>query len=305
MSTAGHLTLRTAGLLVIPPVLWAGNAVVGRLVNESIPPLTLNFLRWLLAFVFLLPLAWPVLRASSALWGHWKRFALLGLLAVGAYNSFQYLALQTSTPINVTLVASSTPIFMLLMGTVFFGQRATSRQWMGAALSILGVLLVLSRGDWDTLVQVQLVIGDVYVLCATAAWAWYSWLLSQPKDPPDIRTNWAQYLLAQMAFGLVWAGGFTWVEWSVQPREIVWSAGMVGALVFVAIGPSLLAYRSWGLGVQRVGPSTAAFFANLTPLFAALLSSVMLGELPKIYHLLAFVLIVGGIVVSSSRRPMS
>ncbi|NBO01242.1 MAG: EamA family transporter, partial [Betaproteobacteria bacterium] len=210
-----------------------------------------------------------------------------------------------STPINVTLVASSTPIFMLLMGTVFFGQRATSRQWMGAALSILGVLLVLSRGDWDTLVQVQLVIGDVYVLCATAAWAWYSWLLSQPKDPPDIRTNWAQYLLAQMAFGLVWAGGFTWVEWSVQPREIVWSAGMVGALVFVAIGPSLLAYRSWGLGVQRVGPSTAAFFANLTPLFAALLSSVMLGELPKIYHLLAFVLIVGGIVVSSSRRPTS
>ncbi len=305
MSTAGHLTLRTAGLLVIPPVLWAGNAVVGRLVNESIPPLTLNFFRWLLAFVFLLPLAWPVLRASSALWGHWKRCTLLGLLAVGAYNSFQYLALQTSTPINVTLVASSTPIFMLLMGTVFFGQRATSRQWMGAALSILGVLLVLSRGDWDTLVQVQLVIGDVYVLCATAAWAWYSWLLSQPKDPPDIRTNWAQYLLAQMGFGLVWAGGFTWVEWSVQPREIVWSAGMVGALVFVAIGPSLLAYRSWGLGVQRVGPSTAAFFANLTPLFAALLSSVMLGELPKIYHLLAFVLIVGGIVVSSSRRPTS
>jgi drug/metabolite transporter (DMT)-like permease len=192
---------------------------------------------------------------------------------------------------------------MLLMGSVFFGQRATIRQWFGATLSVLGVLLVLSRGDWDTLVQVQLVIGDIYVLCATAAWAWYSWLLSQPKDPPAIRGNWAQYLLAQMAFGLVWAGGFTWVEWSVQPRQIVWSAGMVAALVFVAIGPSLLAYRSWGLGVQRVGPSTAAFFANLTPLFAALLSSVMLGELPRIYHLLAFVLIVGGIVVSSSRRP--
>ena len=302
MSASGPLSLRTAGLLLIPPVLWAGNAVVGRLVNDAIPPITLNFLRWLLAFAFLLPLAWPVLRSGSALWGHWKRFALLGLLAVGTYNSFQYLALQTSTPINVTLVASSTPIFMLLMGTVFFGQRTTSRQWMGAALSVLGVLLVLSRGDWDTLVQVRLVIGDIYVLCATAAWAWYSWLLSQPKDPPAIRANWAQYLLAQMAFGLVWAGGFTWVEWSVQPREIVWSTGMVAALVFVAIGPSLLAYRSWGLGVQRVGPSTAAFFANLTPLFAALLSSVMLGESPKIYHLLAFVLIVSGIVVSSSRR---
>ena len=303
MSSPGHLTLRTAGLLLIPPVLWAGNAVVGRLIHESVPPLTLNFLRWLLAFVLLLPLAWPVLRPRSELWGHWKRFSLLGLLAVGAYNSFQYLALQTSTPINVTLVASSTPIFMLVMGTLFFGQRATTRQWIGAALSILGVLLVLSRGDWDTLVQLRLVMGDIYVLCATAAWAWYSWLLSQPKDPPAVRSNWAQYLLAQMAFGLVWAGGFTWIEWTVQPREIVWSGGIVAALVFVAIGPSLLAYRSWGLGVQRVGPSTAAFFANLTPLFAALLSSVMLGESPRIYHLLAFLLIVGGIVVSSSRRP--
>ncbi|MBU3653717.1 MAG: DMT family transporter [Limnohabitans sp.] len=305
MSSPGHLTPRTAGLLLIPPVLWAGNAVVGRLVNESIPPITLNFLRWLLAFILLLPLAWPVLRPRSELWGYWKRFSLLGLLAVGTYNSFQYLALQTSTPINVTLVASSTPIFMLLMGTVFFGQRATARQWVGAALSILGVLLVLSRGDWNTLVQVRLVIGDIYVLCATTAWAWYSWLLSQPKDPPSIRANWAQYLLSQMAFGLVWSGGFAWVEWAVQPREMVWSAGLVAALVFVAIGPSLLAYRSWGLGVQRVGPSTAAFFANLTPLFAALLSSVMLGELPRIYHLLAFMLIVGGIVVSSSRRPVN
>jgi drug/metabolite transporter (DMT)-like permease len=88
---------------------------------------------------------------------------------------------------------------------------------------------------------------------------------------------------------------------AVQPREIVWSAGMVGALVFVAIGPSLLAYRSWGLGVQRVGPSTAAFFANLTPLFAAIMSSVFLGELPQYYHVVAFGLIVSGIWVSSKR----
>lgn len=111
-----RLTPATAALLVIPPLLWAGNAVVGRLVNGLVPPVTLNFLRWVLAFALLLPFAAWVLRRGSGLWTHWRRYALLGLLGVGAYNALQYLALKTSTPINVTLVAASTPIFMLGIG---------------------------------------------------------------------------------------------------------------------------------------------------------------------------------------------
>jgi drug/metabolite transporter (DMT)-like permease len=303
MSMPGHLSLRTAGLLLIPPVMWAGNAVVGRLVHELVPPITLNFLRWLLAFVLLLPWAWQVFRPASELWPHWRRFSLIGLLAMGTYNSLQYLALHTSTPINVTLVASSTPIVMLVMGMLFFGQRVQARQWLGAGMSVVGVLLVLSHGDWRTLAQMRLVIGDIYVLCSTVVWAWYSWLLSQPKDPPSIRGDWAQYLLAQMGFGLIWSGAFAWAEWSLQPQVMVWNGEVMAALVFVAVGPALLAYRSWGLGVQRVGPSMASFFANLTPLFAALMSLWMLGEWPQVHHLLSFLLIVGGIMVSSRRRP--
>ena len=107
------LTPSTAVLLVIAPLLWAGNAVVGRLVHELIPPITLNFIRWVLAFAILLPLAHGVLRADSPLWPHWRRYALLGLLGIGAYNALQYMALQTSTPINVTLVGSSMPVWML------------------------------------------------------------------------------------------------------------------------------------------------------------------------------------------------
>ncbi len=302
MST--HLTPGTAVLLMVPPLMWSGNALIGRLFHEAVPPMTLNFLRWVLAFFLLLPLAWTVLRPGSALWRSWKRFFLLGFLGVGSYNSLQYLALQTSTPINVTLVASSTPVFMLLIGALFFGQTIRARQWVGAGLSVLGVLLVLSRGDWSTLVQVRLVSGDIYVLLATAAWAWYSWLLTQPKDPPEIRANWAQFLLAQISFGLLWSGLFTSVEWMRQPQHIEWSPGLVAALLFVAIGPALLAYRCWGLGVQRVGPNIAGFFSNLTPLFAAVMSALMLGEPPQLFHGLAFLLIVGGIVVSS-KRPTS
>jgi len=296
-----RLTAGTAALLVLPPLLWAGNAVVGRLMNGLVPPITLNFLRWALAFVLLLPLAGWVLRPTSPLWPQWRRFAVLGLLGVGCYNALQYLALKTSTPLNVTLVAASSPVWMLGIGALFFGQRINARQVVGAVLSIAGVLLVLSRGDWDLLLQVRLVPGDLYVLAATAAWAFYSWLLVRPGVPQDLRGDWAAFLMAQIAFGLVWSGLFAAGEWLVVPSHITWGWPLVAALAYVAVGPAILAYRSWGLGVQRVGPNVAGFFANLTPLFAALMSVAFLGELPQLYHAMAFLLIVGGIVVSSRK----
>ncbi|MDB5872577.1 MAG: putative transporter [Ramlibacter sp.] len=296
-----RLTFRTAALLVVPPLLWAGNAVVGRLVNGLVPPVTLNFLRWALAFLLLLPLAGWVLRRGSGLWPNWRRFALLGLLGVGCYNALQYLALKTSTPLNVTLVAASTPVWMLGIGALFFGQRISPRQAVGAALSITGVLVVLGRGDWQLLLQVRLVPGDFYVLLATAAWAFYSWLLIRPGDPPAIREDWAAFLMAQVVLGLGWSGLFAAGEWAIGEHHIAWGWPLAAALVYVAVGPAILAYRCWGLGVGRVGPTIAGFFSNLTPLFAALMSAAFLGELPHLYHAIAFVLIVGGIVVSSRR----
>jgi drug/metabolite transporter (DMT)-like permease len=296
-----RLTPATALLLVVPPLLWAGNAVVGRLVTGLVPPMTLNFLRWALAFVILLPLAYRVLRPGSAMWPQWKRFALLGLLGVGCYNALQYLALKTSTPLNVTLVASSVPVWMLAVGGLCFGQRVSRQQIAGALLSITGVLVVLSRGQWALLAEVRLVPGDVYVLLATLAWAFYSWLLVQPRDPPDIRQDWAAFLMAQIVFGLGWSGLFAGSEWALTDAHITWGWPLAAALLFIAVGPAVIAYRCWGMGVQRVGPAIAGFFSNLTPLFAALLSAAFLGELPHLYHALAFVLIVGGIVVSSRR----
>jgi drug/metabolite transporter (DMT)-like permease len=296
-----RLTPSTAFLLTLAPVLWAGNAVVGRLAAPLVPPLTLNFLRWALAFVLLLPFAWRLLRADSPLWPRMGRFAVLGFLGVGCYNALQYMAVKTSTPINVTLVASSLPAFMLGLGTLFFGQRITQRQVAGALLSIAGVLVVLSQGELAHLAQVRFVIGDVYMLVATAAWALYSWLLTRPGDPLEVRSDWAAFLMAQLVPGLAWSGLFAAAETAVGTQAVHWGWPLAAALAYIAIGPAILAYRSWGLGVQRVGPNIAGFFSNLTPLFAAIFSAAFLGDPPRLYHALAFVLIVAGIVVSSRR----
>jgi drug/metabolite transporter (DMT)-like permease len=293
------LTASTALLLTVPPLLWAGNAIVGRLVRDAVPPMTLNLLRWSIALLILLPLGRAILRPGSGLWSDWRRYSLLGLLGVGLYNSLQYLALQTSTPINVTLVASGMPVWMLLVGALFFQIPVKRKQVIGAALSIAGVLLVLSRGEWCQFVAMRLVAGDLYMILATIAWSFYSWMLMQPKDRPEVRADWAAFLAAQVVYGVLWSGVLAGAEWSTAAVHVDWGWKVGAALLYVAVGPAIIAFRCWGAGVQRAGPTVGAFFINLTPLFAALMSSAFLGELPHLYHIAAFALIVGGIAWSS------
>jgi drug/metabolite transporter (DMT)-like permease len=293
------LSFSTALLLTLAPLLWAGNAIVGRLVRDAVPPMTLNLLRWAIAALILLPFGRALLRPGSGVLADWRRYSMLGLLGVGLYNSLQYLALQSSTPINVTLVAAGMPVWMLLVGALFFKMPVRRSQVAGAALSIAGVLLVLSRGEWRQLAALRLVAGDVYMILATISWSFYSWLLMQPRDNPAIRADPAAFLLGQVAYGVLWSGVLTGLEWSVREVHVGWSWQLVAALLFVATGPAVIAMLCWGAGVQRAGPTVAAFFSNLTPLFAALMSSAFLGELPHLYHVAAFALIVGGIAWSS------
>lgn len=297
-----RLTPRAVFLLTVPPLLWAGNAIVGRLVHELVPPVLLNFLRWAMAFLILLPLAGPLWRRDSGLWRHWRRYAVLGLLGIGLYNALQYLALQSSTPINVTLVASGMPVWMLLTGALFFGVPVQRRQVAGALLSIGGVLLVLARGEWAHLRDLRLVAGDLFMILATIAWSLYSWLLMRTSEPAGLRAHWAGFLAAQVGFGVLWSGAFAAGEWALGAVPVQWGWPLAAALAYVAVGPAVIAFRCWGAGVQLAGPGIGAFFVNLTPLFTAVLSAAILGEPPRWYHMAAFALIVGGIVVSARRR---
>jgi drug/metabolite transporter (DMT)-like permease len=301
MSQPGRVDATTAALLTLPPLLWAGNAVVASVVVGRIPPLTLNFLRWSIALVLLLPLAWRVIARPGALIERWRYFASLGFFGIGCYNAFQYLALRTSSPINATLIAASASVFMLIVGWVAYRVPPRRTQVLGAALSLAGVALVLSRGSLAALMALHFVRGDIFMLLAAFAWAIYSWQLARPpasmRDAARPGWSWAEMLAAQLVFGVVFGGCAALVERAVVPAPIPWSAGLVGALAYVALGPAILAYYAWGRGVVRVGPTLAALFSNFTPLFAALLSLLLLGQAPHWYHGAAFVLIAAGIAI--------
>lgn len=296
-----RLTPITFLFLVTPPILWAGNAIVGRMVSDMVPPITLNFIRWTIAFIVLLPFGRAVFTKGSGLLYNWRRYAVLGLIGIGLYNAMQYMALHTSTPVNVTLVAASMPIWLMIIGVLFFRSSITRAQFTGAILSILGVLLVLSNGDWRHLVNFRFVSGDLIMLLATVLWSFYSWMLTKTSDAPHIRSDWAAFLLAQLFYGVLWSGLFASMEIAVTDWSMSLNATVIFAVLYVAIGPGVIAYRCWGAAVQRVGPSTAGIFFNLTPMFAAVMSALVLGDSPKLYHGLAFCLIAGGIYISTRR----
>jgi drug/metabolite transporter (DMT)-like permease len=295
------LTFATAAYLLIATALWAGNAIVGRLLVGSVSPITLSAVRWGLAALLLLPFGWRAFKPESTLWQNKKRFLLLALFGVGSYNVLLYLALQTSTAINVTLIGASMPIWMLFIGAVFYQTKPNLLQLIGAIVSLIGVAIVLTRGELATLLSMQMVIGDLLIMLATMLWAFYSWMLSRPGTSNEKQWPWADFLLAQVLLGVLWTALFDGFEIASGHAYLdlnLWTGSLI---LFVAIGPSLIAYRCWGLGVNGAGPTVAAFFANFIPLFTAILSAAMLGEPPQIFHGIAFALIVIGIWVSSSQ----
>ena len=305
-----HLTPRLVMLLLLPPLLWAANAVFARLAINSIGPLWLNALRWGLALLILLPLSWRVLanaQARAQIRERWAYLGILGLIGVGAYNGLQYVALRTSTPVNVTLIASSLPLWSMIVGVAFYRVHPTRPQLIGAGLSLAGVLTVLSRGELDVLLRIQLVEGDLLMVLGIMGWAIYSWMLARPPAHMSgaARPNWswAEFLLAQCLFGVVVgfaaAGAGEFIAPSMTPN---WNWQLIATIIFIAVGPSVIAYRSWGLAVAEAGPAIAAIFYNLTPLIAAVLSVLVIGEWPQPYHGAAFLLIVAGIFVASSRK---
>ena len=289
----------TLFLLTFPPLAWAGNAIVGRLAADAVPPITLNLVRWIIAGVLLAPYAWRgVIAHRTALRRHAGILVAMGLLSIASYNAFQYLALTTSTPINVTLIGASTPLFLLIIGACFFKERFRSWHVAGALLCLVGVSFVLMRGEPGRFAQFQFVPGDLYMLAATICWSFYTWLLR--KGRPDLPLP--VLLLAQIVTGVIASIPVAIWEISLLTQPLQWNGKVAWILLYVGTVPSLLAYFAWDRAISRAGAQLPVFFITLTPLFAAVLSTVLLGESPHWYHGAGLVCIGAGIWLAQRRQ---
>ena len=297
-----HVSALTAFYLTTAALMWAGNAIVGKILVQSSSPVLLNTIRWGVTSLILLPFAWRVFGSASPLWQSSKRFALLSLLGVGSYNVLLYLALESSTPINVTLIGASMPIWAIVIGALFYKEQPNIKQFIGAVISLIGVTIVIVRGELERLIEIEFVAGDLLMVLATILWGAYSWMLSHPKESTERTWPWSYFLLAQVGFGFCWSLGFAVTEWQLEYSYFTWSWSTVFMIIYVIIGPSLIAYRCWGLGVSGAGATVATFFTNLIPLFTAILSTLLLQKPPELFQGVAFALILAGIYLSIQKK---
>ena len=297
-----HISALTAFYLTTAALMWAGNAIVGKILVQSSSPVLLNTIRWGVTALILLPFAWRVFGSASPLWQSSKRFALLSLLGVGSYNVLLYLALKSSTPINVTLIGASMPIWAIVIGALFYKEQPNIKQIIGAVISLIGVTVVIVRGELERLIEIEFVAGDLLMVLATILWGAYSWMLSHPKESTERTWPWSYFLLAQVGFGSCWSLGFAVTEWQLEYSYFTWSWPTVFMIIYVIIGPSLIAYRCWGLGVSGAGATVATFFTNLIPLFTAILSTLLLQKPPELFQGVAFALILAGIYLSIQKK---
>ncbi|MGE5514289.1 MAG: DMT family transporter [Bacteroidota bacterium] len=283
-------------LLVVPPLLWAGNALVGRAVVGRIDPIELSFWRWLVALTALLPFTGrSLLIHRQVLCRHWLAVVVMGLCSVGAYNTLLYMAMHTTTAINATLMGASMPLMILLLGRVWLGDVIRPAQALGILVSACGMLAVVTRGDPGRLLGLALTPGDGLMLLATLAWAIYSVMLRRFALPVPAATQLAAFVIVGLAAltPLAWWGG---------APTVAADGWMWGAILYTGLLASLVAFYFWNRGVAAVGAATAGQYSYLIPLFTALAAIPLLGETFQWYHALGGGLIFSGIFLATRRR---
>ena len=284
-------------LLTLAPLFWAGNFVVARGIHEIVPPLSLAFWRWVLALgIYLLLFGRPMLQKKALLGTHWKLLALLGLMSVTNFTIFIYLALRATTVVNTALVNSFYPILIVVFSWIGFRDRVTLRQAAGILISLAGLFWILSRGRPAMLLGLHFSAGDLYTLAAGINWALYSVLLR--KKPPGL--DHFAFLGAIMLFGTLFLVPF-YIGGMFAGQGFAPSVTAVGAILYVAVFPSILSYLCWNRGVENVGANKAGIFVHLIPVFAILLAVLLLGEKLQVYHIAGMVLIFTGIFLTTLR----
>jgi len=284
-------------LLTLTVLFWSGNMVVGRGVRADLPPIALAFWRWAIAFLCVLPLALPHLKPQWHLLKQgWKTLLLLGLLGVGGYNTFAYIALQYTVATNAVLLNSFIPIATIAISWAFLGKRLRRGEAIGVLVSLAGALTIIAHGDPAILATLSLNVGDVWMLGAVLVWAIYTVGLAWRPAGVDPMLM----LGALTAIGLAaLAPAYAWEL--AQGRHMNLHAGSVAALAYVGILPSFIGYIFYNRGVAEVGPNKASLFIHLMPVFGTLLSALFLGEIPHAYHYAGIALIFAGIWLTTKR----
>jgi len=296
-ATAAHGLYNNAYLvLALASLCWSGNHLMGRAIAGHVPPLTITTLRWLLAALVLFPFIrghlardWPLIRRYMGV------LIYLALIGGGIFGALQFVGLQLTTALNVSVMNSLAPLFIVAASAAMFGDRLTTAQAVGIVISLLGVIAIITKLDPDVLTHFSFNTGDVLILINMVLWGVYS---ASMRWRPAIHPTSFMFMFCLIS-GVAMLPAMAW-EYSagfrLQPTVLTF-----GSIAFVTLFSTITAFMCWTRGVELIGPNRAGVFLHLVPIFSALLTGALLGEPLMGYHVVGFALILLGVWCAARR----
>jgi len=282
-------------LLTLAALFWTGNWIAGRMLADLVPPSALTFWRWAIAVALLMPFVGPRLWAARALLAReWRPIVALGLLGGGLHNVLQYWGLQYTLATNGAIFNATTPVLIIVLGTLVFREPFPRRAAAGAVIALGGALALITRLDLAMLLAVGPNRGDLLILISMVMLSAYTVGLRRRPAGLD-----ALSFLACFAIVALVPVGIGYAFEHAAGKRIVLNATSVGGMLYIAVFPALLAYLFWDIGVRAVGAARAGVFMYLMPVFGSILGMAFLGERFELYHAVGMGLIFAGVAIAT------
>lgn len=280
--------------------IWSGNFIVARGLSDAIPPVSLAFYRWVTAVLFFSPFAlrgmireWPLIRR------HLPYIAVTAFLGVTCFNTFIYIAGHTTTAMNLSLIAISFPVFIILLSRILFGEVLTLKKGAGILLVLAGVVSLITGGSLARLLEIRFAVGDLWMLAAAMIFAVFSILLKRKPGGISVVT----FQFTSFFLGLLFlAPFFIWEQGRVTGDFLnltFLNRSTLPAILYIGIFASLCAFLLWNRAIEALGPARASMVYYTLPLFSGMLAHLFLGERVGLVHLISLVLILSGIVMAN------
>ncbi len=287
-------------LLILAMFFWGGYYVLGKAVSGSIPPITLSYLRWMIALIFLAPLCWQELLENKIKFLHnWKYFLLVGFSGIMGYSICVFTSLRYTTAINSGIINSFCPVFITILAVIFLKEKISKIQTAGIILSFIGVTWIISKGQLSTLLSFDFNNGDILMLGAVFFWGIYTILLRIKRNIVPLKSL--------LAFSIIWGLLITWPL--VLIENLTWDFNWISNLtsfhilsvLYMGTLAAVFSFLVFNKAVNEIGPSRAAMFQHLVVVFAAILSITLLHEKLTFAHLVGTILIVTGVYLTTQK----
>jgi len=285
-------------LLILTTLFWSGNFIVGKAASlYEIPPFSLNFYRWLFAWLILFPFTFKeLIKKKDYIFNNIGFFIILGITSITIFNSIVYYSLNFTQVISGVLMISTIPVMIIFISSLLKIEKTNLYQILGVILSLIGVLFIITKADIEILKNLDFNKGDLTMVIAMLSWATYSALLKKKK----YELSQISLLQVVITFGLLFLIPIYFIEMNMG-HVIKLGKPFYLTLTYVVIFPGLASFFFWIKGIGLIGANRAGVFLHLMPIFGAIMAMIIFDEKFMFYHFLGAIFIIAGIILSNKK----